>query len=134
MFTERTLRPGEVILTEVPILVIPANAPDFLQNSGPSLDVSSVHYQKMFELLSEGVKEELMDLAWGGVYGGCRSDVDLYETIMRINPLAVSLPLSSISDCSSVSGSNVSSIHRGIFLKTSRCNHRSVHLVAEKRC
>ena len=136
MFAQTSLRTGEVILTEVPTLVIPSDAPSFLQHSGTALNASTVKvdvYEKMFEMLSDGVRKELMDLAWGGAYGDHRSDVNVYETIMHINPLAVSLPHPSASGCTSIGGSNVtSSIHRGIFLKTSRCNHRSVHYAADK--
>jgi len=120
MFAQKPLRTGEVILTESPTLIIPSDVPKF---SGPAEDASTVQvdtYEELFELLSDGVKRELMDLAW---HGGYRTGANMYETIMRINPFAVSLPLSSAPGCSAT---GVSSIHRGIFLKTSRCNHRCV--------
>lgn len=127
MFAQKPLRTGEVILAEVPTLVIPSNMPNYVQNSGFTLDASIIRadvYEKMFAKLSRGVRKELIDLAWGASYTG---HVNVYETIMRINPLAVSLPLSPTPGCSFVTGSNFSSIHRGIFLKTGRCNHRYVH-------
>jgi hypothetical protein len=112
MFAQRSFGTGEVILTEVPVLVAPA--------SSGSLDASRADkYEKMFGLLSTAVKRELIDVAWGGA----PRNASLYETLMRINPLAVSLPLSLVPG---LGGSSFSSIHGGIFLKTSRCNHRSV--------
>ena len=101
MLAQRPIRAGEVVLVEVPTLVLPASLPD----AGEGM------YEQLVGVLSVGVRKELRELVWGGGDGGD----DAYETIMRIHPFGVSLPFSL---------GGVSSICRGVFLKTSRINHR----------
>ena len=125
MLAQRAFLPGEVVLTESPTLVIPATMPPpaslYASSSAAGEDV----YESLFGLLSPGAKQELSELAWGRLEKDdgravAVADRSTYETLMRINSLAVSLPLSSSAPDA------VSPIYRGIFLKTNRINHKCV--------
>ena len=83
---------------------------------GLSIGLSAL-YADIFGKLSGPVFGELMDLSSSYLISGETQDV--HETIMRINALAIELPVPS----GEFSELNT---HRAIFLKTSRCNHRCV--------
>jgi hypothetical protein len=122
MFAQRSLGIGKVILTKLPVLTIPTLLPNVFQTSGFASDASTApradKYEKMFKPLSPAVKRGSDRCSRRGAPG----NASLYKTL--VNPLAVSLLLPSTSE---IGGSDSSLIHGGIFLKTIRCNHRSVH-------
>jgi len=116
MFAQRMLHTGELVLTEHPTFVMPYVVE-------PGTPVSGI-YQQMFNLLSKYLRHELLDLAASAFWGGAYVDEnDVYESIVRINTLAISLPVphAGLAD------------HRAIFLKLGRCNHRFVNIILSPR-
>jgi len=112
MFAQRKLRTGELILAEHPILVMPYVV-------APGTSVSGI-YQQMFDLLSKHLRRELLDLAVSAFRSGEYVDEkNVYESIVRINTLAISLPVPHVGLAD----------HRAIFLKLGRCNHRFVKYI-----
>jgi len=112
MFAQRKLRTGELILAEHPILVMPYVV-------APGTSVSGI-YQQMFDLLSKHLRRELLDLAVSAFRGGEYVDEkNVYESIVRIDTLAISLPVPHVGLAD----------HRAIFLKLGRCNHRFVKYI-----
>jgi len=89
MFAQRKLRTGKLILVEHPILVMPYVV-------APGTSVSGI-YQQMFDLLSKHLRRELLDLAVSAFRGGEYVDEkEVYESIVRINTLAISFPVSHV--------------------------------------
>jgi len=112
MFAQRKLRTGKLILAEHPVLVTPYVV-------APGTSVSGI-YQQMFDLLSKHLRRELLDLAVSAFQGGEYVDEkNVYESIVRINTLAISLPVPHLGLAD----------HRAIFLKLGRCNHRFVKYI-----
>ena len=107
MFAERLLRPNEVILVEHPTVVIPL----VLGFAVPLKDLCA----DVFGRLSKAVKQELDDVIFA--VSGSGGAVENFEKLLRLNALAISL-LVPDEDSAELS------THRGIFLKTGRCNHR----------
>lgn len=107
MFARRELHDGEVILQEHPVVVSPYLI-------GLSMSLGDI-YADLFKRLSRPAYSELMSLA----KSSCPSlkDASVYESIMRANALGIALNVPNVDHAEL-------SIHRGIFLKTSRCNHR----------
>ena len=107
MFAERLLRPNEVILVEHPTVVIPL----VLGFAVPLKDLCA----DVFGRLSKAVRQELDDVIFA--VSGSGGTVEDFEKLLRLNALAISL-LVPDEDSAELS------THRGIFLKTGRCNHR----------
>lgn len=106
MFARREVYDGEVILREHPVVV----SPYLIGLSMPLADI----YADLFKRLSRPAYSELMSLA----KSSCPSlkDASVYESIMRANALGIALNIPNVDHAELA-------IHRGIFLKTSRCNH-----------
>ena len=108
MFSRKRISDGVTFLVEYPTVIAPYVI-------GLSVSLSTL-YADIFKRLSGPIYGDLMNLS-------CSSGEteDVYESIMRINALAIELP---------VPGSEYSELntHRAIFLQTSRCNHRWVKL------
>jgi len=113
MFAQRSLRSGDFILSEHPVLVTP-----YVMAVG--IPVSEM-YQQMFLLLSKHMKHQVLDLAVSAFPGGVgySDEQDAYKSIIRINTFAINLPVPNTEFAEL-------STHRGIFVNMSRCNHRSV--------
>ena len=107
MFSRKHISDGEAFFIEYPTVITPYVI-------GLSIGLSAL-YADIFGKLSEPVFRELMDLSSSSSIPGEIQDV--HEAIMRINALAIELPVPS----GEYSELNT---HRGIFLQTSRCNHR----------
>ena len=107
MFAERLLRPNEVILIEHPTVVIPL----VLGFAVPLKDLCA----DVFGRLSKAMRQELDDVIFA--VSGSGETVEDFEKLLRLNALAISL-LVPDEDSAELS------THRGIFLKTGRCNHR----------
>ncbi|KAF8152563.1 hypothetical protein B0H34DRAFT_784605 [Crassisporium funariophilum] len=104
MFARRKISNGGTILLEHPVVVTPYVI-------GLSVPLSQL-FADIFGRLTQPVFRELMDLS-SAFWGDAK---DIHEAIMRVNALAIQL---------AVPGGEFAelSTHRGIFLKTSRCNH-----------
>jgi len=107
MFSRKHVSNGEAFFVEYPTVITPYVI-------GLSIGLSAL-YADIFGKLSGPVFEELMDLSSSSSISGETQDV--HEAIMRINALAIELPVPS----GEFSELNT---HRAIFLQTSRCNHR----------
>ena len=107
MFSRRSISNGEAFFVEYPTVITPYVI-------GLSIGLSAL-YADIFGKLSGPVFGELMDLSSSYSISGETHDV--HEAIMRINALAIELPVPS----GEFSELNT---HRAIFLQTSRCNHR----------
>ena len=107
MFSRRQVAIGEAFFVEYPTVITPYVI-------GLSIGLSAL-YADIFGKLSGPTFGELMDLS--SSYSLSGETQDIHEAIMRINALAIELP---------VPTGNFSelSTHRAIFLRTSRCNHR----------
>ena len=108
MFSRKHISNGESFFIEYPTIITPYVI-------GLSTGLSAL-YADIFGKLSGPVFRELMDLS---SFSSIPSDEaqDVHEAIMRINALAIELPVPS-GDFSELN------THRAIFLQTSRCNHR----------
>ena len=104
MFSRKQISNGVAFLVEYPTVITPYVI-------GLSVGLSTL-YADIFKRLSGPTYGELMNLSY---FPGKTKDV--CEDIMRINALAIELP---------VPGGQYSELntHRAIFLQTSRCNHR----------
>jgi hypothetical protein len=109
MFSRRHISNGEAFFVEYPTVITPYVI-------GLSIGLSAL-YADIFGKLSGPVFGELMDLSSSYSISGETQDV--HEVIMRINALAIELPVPN----GEFSELNT---HRAIFLQTSRCNHRWV--------
>ena len=107
MFSRRHISNGEAFFVEYPTVITPYVI-------GLSIGLSAL-YADIFGKLSGPVFGELMDLSSSYSISGETQDV--HEAIMRINALAIELPVPN----GEFSELNT---HRAIFLQTSRCNHR----------
>ena len=107
MFSRRQISNGEAFFVEYPTVITPYVI-------GLSTGLSAL-YADIFGKLSGPFFGELMDLQSSYSISGETQDV--HEAIMRINALAIELPVPS----GEFSELNT---HRAIFLQTSRCNHR----------
>ena len=109
MFSRKKISSGEAFFVEYPTVITPYVI-------GLSISLSAL-YEDIFTRLSAPVFREVMDLSCSSLISGDSNDV--HEAIMRINALAIELP---------VPGGKHSelSTHRALFLQTSRCNHRLV--------
>ena len=107
MFSRRQISNGEAFFVEYPTVVTPYVI-------GLSIDLSAL-YADIFGKLSGPIYGELMNLS--SSYSISGENQDIHEAIMRINALAIELPVPS----GEFSELNT---HRAIFLQTSRCNHR----------
>ena len=107
MFSQRDISDGEPFFVEYPTVITPYVI-------GLSIGLSAL-YADIFGKLSEPVFRELMDLSSSSSFPG--EIQDIHEAIMRINALAIDLPVPR----GEYSELNT---HRAIFLQTSRCNHR----------
>lgn len=107
MFSRKEISNGEAFFVEYPTVIAPYVI-------GLSVGLSTL-YADIFKRLSGPLLAEVMDLSCSSLIVGETKDV--HEAIMRINALAVELP---------VPGGEFSELntHRAIFLQTSRCNHR----------
>ena len=108
MFSQRNISNGEAFFIEYPTVITPYVI-------GLSIGLSAL-YADIFGKLSGPVFGELMDLSSSSSIPG-EFHQDVHEAIMRINALAIELPVPS----GEFSELNT---HRAIFLQTSRCNHR----------
>jgi hypothetical protein len=113
MFAQKSLRSGDFILSEHPVLVTP-----YVMAVGISV---SEMYQQMFLLLSKPMRHQVLDLAVSAFPGGVvyGDEQDVHKSIIRINTFAINLPVPK-TECAELS------THRGIFVNMSRCNHRFV--------
>lgn len=117
MFSRRSICSGEIVLVERPVILTPYVI-------GLTVPLAQL-YSDMFEKLSPDVSKHLMELSSSARSSPDklkRSQVefkttDICESIMRMNALAVQLqvPKGEYAELST---------HRGVFLQTSRCNHR----------
>ena len=107
MFSQKPISSGDSFFIEYPTVITPYVI-------GLSIGLSAL-YADVFGKLSEPVFGELMDLSSSYSISGETQDV--HEAIMRINALAIELPVPN----GEFSELNT---HRAIFLQTSRCNHR----------
>ena len=117
VFSRRLIRSGEIVLVERPVILTPYVI-------GLAVPLAKL-YSDMFEKLSPDVSKQLMELS---SFASSSSDklkrsevefktTDICESVMRMNALAVQLQVPK--------GENAElSTHRGVFLQTSRCNHR----------
>jgi len=122
MFSRRSIRSGDIVLVERPVILTPYVI-------GLAVPLAQL-YSDMFEKLSPDVSKQLMELSSSARSSPDklkRSQVefkttDICESIMRMNALAVQLqvPKGEYAELST---------HRGVFLQTSRCNHRFGPLV-----
>lgn len=103
MFSRKQISKGDAFFVEHPTVVTPYVI-------GLSVGLSEL-YADIFGKLSGPVFEELMDLS-----SSSSQTQGVHEAIMRINALAIELPVPS----GEFSELNT---HRAIFLQTSRCNH-----------
>lgn len=116
MFSRRLIHSGEIVLVERPVILTPYVI-------GLAVPLAQL-YSDMFDKLSPDVSKQLMELTSFPSDNLKRSKVefrttDVCESIMRMNALAVQLqvPKEEYAELST---------HRGVFLQTSRCNHRFV--------
>lgn len=107
MFSRRQISNGEAFFVEYPTVITPYVI-------GLSTGLSAL-YADIFGKLSGPVFGELMDLSSSYSISGETRDV--HEAIMRINALAIELPVP-MGEFSELN------THRALFLQTSRCNHR----------
>jgi hypothetical protein len=114
MFSRRLIRSGEIVLVERPVILTPYVI-------GLAVPLAQL-YSDMFEKLSPDVSKQLMELSSFPSDKLKRGKVefrttDVCESVMRMNALAVQLqvPKGEYAELST---------HRGVFLQTSRCNHR----------
>ena len=107
MFSRRHISNGESFFVEYPTVITP-----YVIGLSTGL---SVLYADIFGKLSGPIFGELMNLSSSYSISGETQDV--HESIMRINALAIELPVPN----GEFSELNT---HRAIFLQTSRCNHR----------
>jgi hypothetical protein len=107
MFSRRHISNGEAFFVEYPTVITPYVI-------GLSIGLSAL-YADIFGKLSGPVFGELMDLS--SSYSISGEPQDVHEAIMRINALAIELPVPS-------GEFPELNTHRAIFLQTSRCNHR----------
>jgi hypothetical protein len=108
MFSRKNISNGEAFFIEYPTVITPYVI-------GLSIGLSAL-YADVFGKLSGPVFGELMNLSSSSSIPG-ETHQDVHEAIMRINALAIELPVPS----GEFSELNT---HRAIFLQTSRCNHR----------
>jgi len=120
MFARRLIRSGEIILVERPVILTPYVI-------GLAVPLEQLYFD-MFEKLSPAVSKQLTDLSFSSMLldkarrGNVESETtEICESIMRMNALAVRLQVPKGEDAEL-------STHRGVFLQTSRCNHRFAHL------
>ena len=111
MFSRRHISNGEAFFVEYPTVITPYVI-------GLSIGLSAL-YADIFGKLSRPIFGELMKLSSSYSISGETQDIQVHEAIMRINALAIELPVPS----GEFSELNT---HRAIFLQTSRCNHRRV--------
>ena len=106
MFAMRDIVPGDLILTEHPLIVVPYVI-------GLTKSLSEV-YGALFDRLEPKRCRELMSLANSKSVEEC----SLLEGIVRTNAIGIQLEVPQVMHPEL-------STHRAIFLNTSRCNHRS---------
>ena len=109
MFSRKNMSIGEAFFIEYPTVITPYVI-------GLSIGLSAL-YADVFGKLSGPVFGELMDLSSSSSSILDETHQDIHEAIMRINALAIELPVPN----GEFSELNT---HRAIFLQTSRCNHR----------
>ena len=107
MFSRKLISKGESFFVEYPTVITPYVI-------GLSVGLSEL-YADVFGKLSGPVFGGLMDLSPSSSSSAACGDI--HEAIMRINALAIELPVPN----GQFSELNT---HRAIFLQTSRCNHR----------
>ena len=119
MFSRRLIRSGEIVLVERPVILTPYII-------GLAVPLAKL-YSDIFERLSPDVLKQLMELSSSASSSSDKlkpsklefKTTDVCESVMRMNALAVQLQVPK--------GENAElSTHRGVFLQTSRCNHRFV--------
>jgi hypothetical protein len=120
MFARRLIRSGETVLVERPVVLTPYVI-------GLAVPLEQLYFD-MFEKLSPSVLSQLMGLSSTSMSpdnpkrGNVGKNTEICESIMHMNALAVQLQVPK--------GENAElSTHRGVFLQTSRCNHRFAHLI-----
>jgi len=106
MFAKRDIAPGDLILTEHPLIVVPYVI-------GLKKPLSEV-YGALFDRLEPEKCRELMSLANSKSVEEC----SLLEGIVRTNAIGIQLEVPQVMHPEL-------NTHRAIFLNTSRCNHRS---------
>lgn len=104
MFATHEIPPGGIILIEHPVLVLA----DCIQLSAESSPLEL--YAMLFNRLPDKILEDSMSLSNVKSVSECSR----VEGIMRTNALAIDIPMKN----------EPSRRHWGLFLKTSRCNHR----------
>ena len=107
MFASRDIPIGGVVLVENPVIVIP-----LIMGMGEQMSKEDM-FKMLFTRLAPDVRERALSLCNCKPASLCGKE----EGIVRTNGLQVELPVPNIRN-------PPNSIHSGIFLEMSRCNHR----------
>jgi hypothetical protein len=111
MFATRDIVAGEIIHSENPAVVI---YPFLILNF--DMTRSNV-YRTLFDRLDSPIRDQLLALNSGELSTACCVE----ERIVRNNGFAIMLPIP-------VMDHAPESLHSGVFLDISRCNHRYAHI------